>query len=231
MVDRVPQVHGLVRPEPHDHCLGSDRQRTGEDVVIIDGLLQVHEHPAAGVVGGVQFGRVADAGDAAPGAAVVGLHEQRVADPLGDGVEVERLVVAGGGIGVTGVVHRVLVGHEHGVRHLEPQPHHRAVGRVLLHGLEREGAVQQVHVVHQRDLLQPFPRHVIPVRQPVDDQRVAGLVPQIERLDGDPLGVEDVPGAARAGDRAEPAQDLLECPRPVFLGAEQQPDQVPGAGQ
>jgi hypothetical protein len=28
-------------------------------------------------------------------AAVVRLHEQRVADPLGDGVEVERLVVAG----------------------------------------------------------------------------------------------------------------------------------------
>ena len=197
VVDRVAQVHGLVRLEAHDHRLGADRQRAGEDVVV-DGLLQVHEHLAALVVGGVQFGRVADPGDAAPGTAVIRLHEQRVADPLRDGVQVEGLVVAGGGVGVARVVHRVLVGDEHGLRHLEAQPHHRAVGRVLLHGLEGERAVQQVHAVHQGDLLQPLPRVVVPVREPVDDQVVAGAVAQVERLDGDPLAVEGVPGAAGA---------------------------------
>ena len=169
--------------------------------VIVDGLLQVHEHLAAGVVGGVQFAGVADPGDAAPGAAVVGLHEQRIADLPGDGVQVERLVVAGGGIGVAGVVDRVLKGHEHRFRHLEAEPEHRAVGRVLLHRLERERAVQQVNAVHQRDLLEPLPRVVIPVREPVDDQVVAGVVAQAERLDGDPLAVEGVLAAARPADR------------------------------
>src|SRR5207248_8096789 len=67
-----------------------------------------------------------------------------------------------------------------------------------------------------------------PVREPVDDQLVARPVAQAERLDGDPLTIEDVPAAVRARDRAQPAQYLLERPRPVLLGAEQQPDQVPG---
>ena len=186
VVDRVAQVHGLVRPELHDHRLGADGQRTGEDVVV-DGLLQVHEHLAAGVVRGVQFGGVVDARDAAPGPAVVGLHEQRVADLRGDGIQVEGLVVPGGGVRVARVVDRVLVRHEHGLGHLEAEPHHRAVGRVLLHRLERERAVQQVHAVHQRDLLQPFPGHVVPVGEPVDDQVVPRPVAQPERLDGDPL--------------------------------------------
>ena len=104
MVDRVAQVHGLVRLEAHDHRLGADRQRAGEDVVV-DGFLQVHEHLTALVVSGVQFGGVADPGDAAPGTAVKRLHEQRIADPFRDGVQVEGLVVAGGGVGVPCVVH------------------------------------------------------------------------------------------------------------------------------
>ena len=200
VLDRVAQVHGLVRLELHHHGLGADGQRAGEDVVV-DGLLQVHEHLAAGVVGGVQFGHVVDPGHAAPGPAVVGLHEQRVADLLGDGVQVEGLVVAGRGVGVAGVVERVLVRHQHRLRHLEPEPHHRAVGRVLLHRLERERAVEQVDLVHHGHLLQPFPGDVVPVREPVDDQVVAGLVTQAERLDGDPLDVEGV-RAARPLDRA-----------------------------
>ncbi|MGO9078859.1 MAG: hypothetical protein ACLQDY_07410 [Streptosporangiaceae bacterium] len=34
-------------------------------------------------------------------------------------------------------------------------------------------------------------------------------------------------GAGGVADRAEPGQQRLERPRPVVLGAEQQPDQVP----
>jgi hypothetical protein len=39
---RVAAVHGLVRVELHHHRLGADRQRAGEHVVAVDGLLQVH---------------------------------------------------------------------------------------------------------------------------------------------------------------------------------------------
>src|SRR5947209_7061453 len=80
---------------------------------------------------------VADHRDTAPAAAVEGLHEERIAELVGDGVEVELAVVPGGGVGVFGVVERVLVGHQHRLRHLEPQPDHGAVGGVLLHRLER----------------------------------------------------------------------------------------------
>ena len=226
VLDRVAQVHGLVRLELHHHGLGADGQRAGEDVVV-DGLLQVHEHLAAGVVGRVQFVGVLDPGHAAPGSAVVGLHEQRVADLLGDRVQVEGLVVAGRGVDVTRVVDRVLVRNQDRLRHLEPEPHHRAVGRVLLHRLERERAVEQVDPVHHGDLLEPLPGVVVPVRQAVDDQVVAGLVTQAERLDGDPLDVEGV-RAARPVDRTQPAQDLGEGRGPVVLGAEQEPDRVPG---
>ena len=226
MVDRVPQVHGLVRLELHDHGLGADRQRPGKHVVV-NRVLQVHEHLAAFVVGGVQLGGIADPRDPAPGAAVVRLHEQRVADLLGDRVEVERLVVLGRGVGVPRVVHRVLVRHEYGLWHLEPEPQHRAVRRVLLHRLEGERAVQQVHVVHQRDLLEPLARDVVPVGQTVDDQVVPRPVAQPERLDGDPLGVEGVPGAVRTGHGAKTAHHFLEGARPVLLRSEQKPDQVP----
>ena len=227
VVDRVAQVHGLVRLELHHHGLRADRQRPGEHVVALDRALQVHEHLAARVVGGVQLGRVADPRHPAPRAAVVRLHEQRVADLLGDRVEVERLVVLGGRVGVPGVVHRVLVRHQDGLRHLETEAQHRAVGRVLLHRLERERAVQQVHAVHERDLLEPLARDVVPVGEPVDDQVVARPVPQRERLDRDPLGVEGVPRSVLSGHGANPPHYLLECPRPVLLRAEQQPDQVP----
>ena len=162
-----------------------------------------------------------------PRAAVVGLHEQRVAHALGDRVEVELLVVAPRGVGPPRVVRRVLERHEHRLGHLEPQAHHRAVGRVLLHALERERAVEQVHVVHERDLLEPLARHVVPVREPVDHQVVAGLVAQVERLDGDPLDVEGVLVARARADRPQPLHDRLERLGPVLLGAEQQPDQMP----
>ncbi len=218
VLDRIAQVHGLVRLKAHDHRLGADRQRAGEHVVVVDRLLQVHQHLAALVIRGMQFRGVPDPGYAAPGAAVVRLHIQRVTDPLRDGVQIEW------------PIDRVLERHEYGLRHLEPQPHHRAVSRVLFHRLKGERAVQQVHVVHQGDLLQPLPRVVVPVSEPVDDQAVAWVVAQAERLDGEPLAIEGMPGAAGAGHRAQPAQDLLESKGPVLLGSEQQADQVPGLG-
>ena len=230
VVDGVARVHRLVRVEVHHHRLGADRQRPGEHVVALDGGLQVHQHLAGLVVGAVQLVDVADARDAAPGTAVVRLHEQRVADLVGDRVEVERLVVAGGGVGVLRVVDRVLVRHQRRVGHLQAEPHHRAVGGVLLHGLEGERRVHQVDAVHQRDLLQPLARDVVPVGQPVDHQVVGRLVAQVERLDRDALDVVRVLRARPVGHRADPPHQVLEDPRPVVLRPEQESQQVPVGG-
>ena len=228
MVDGVAVVHRLLGPEVHDHRLGADRERAREVVVALDRGLEVHQPLARLVVGAVQLGAVADVADADPLAAVVGLHEQRVADGLRDLVEVERLVVLGRGVGEARVVGRVLVRDEHGPRHLQAQPQHRAVGGVLLHRLERERAVEQVDVVHQRDLLQPLAREVVPVGEPVDDEVVARLGAQVERLHRDPLGGQAVLGPRRVGDRADAGDEGLEGGRPVLLGAEQHADQVRG---
>ena len=73
------------------------------------------------------------------------------------------------------------------VRHVEAEPDHRAVRRVLLHRLERERAVEQVGAVDQRGLLQPLARVVVPVGEPVDDQAGADRVDEVERLDRQPL--------------------------------------------
>jgi hypothetical protein len=226
VVDGVAVVHRLVGPEVHDHRLGADGERAREDVVAVDRGLQVHQPLAGGVVGAVELLRVADVADPDPLPAVVGLHEQRIADLGGDRVEVERPVVARRGVRVAGVLRRVLVRHEHRLRHLEAEPQHRAVGGVLLHRLERERRVQQVHVVHQRDLLEPLARHEVPVGEAVDDEVVARLVAQVERLDGDPLAGHVMRGAGRVLDRPEAVQQRLEGARPVLLRAEQQPDQV-----
>ena len=173
--DLVPVVHRQLGPELHHHRLRPDRQRAREDVVAVDRLLQVHQPLPRDVVGRVQVVAVLDPGDAHPGATVVGLHEQRVARSARRprrgrtaGCTARRCTPTSRG-------RRVLVRHEDGVGHLEPEAHHRAVGGVLLHRLERERAVEQVHVVHQRDLLQPLARVVVPVREPVDDQVVARL--------------------------------------------------------
>ena len=58
---------------------------------------------------------------------------------------------------------------------------------MLLHRLERERVVEEVHLVHQRELLQPLAGDVVPPREPVDDQLVARPVTEIERLVDDPF--------------------------------------------
>ena len=141
-----------------------------------------------------------DPRDADPLAAVERLHVQRVADLLGDVLEVERQVVARGHVleaSATMVLaarhgRRHLVRHHPRLRHLEPEPDHRAVGGVLLHRLERERVVEQVDVVHQHRLLHPLARDLVPPAEPVDDELVARLRAEVERLVRDPLGAEDV---------------------------------------
>ena len=225
MRDGVPVVHRLVGLELHHHRLGADRQRPGE-VLVLDGGLEVHQHLAGLVVGLVEVVAVVDPGDAAPAAAVERLHVHRVAELVGDLVEVERLVVLLRGVGPAHVVDRVLVGHQDRARHLEAEPEHGAVRRVLLHRLERERAVQQVGPVDQRGLLQPLARVVVPVGEPVDDELGAHRVHQVERLDGQPLAAEGVRAAVGEGDRSDAAEDRLEGLRPVLLGSQQQADQV-----
>ena len=226
--DFVAVVHRPVRAELHDHRLGTDRQRPREHVEVLDRGLQMHQPPPRGVVGALQLLTVAHAADADPLPAVVGLHEQRVADLLGDRGQVERLVVPGGRVLEAGVVRRVLVRDEHRRRHLQPEPDHRAVCGVLLHRLERERAVQEVDVVHQRDLLQPLAREVVPVREPVDHELVARPVAQVEWLHRDPLGGDPVLVPRGVGDRPESRHERLERRRPVVLGPQQQPDQMLG---
>jgi hypothetical protein len=225
VVDRIPLVHRLLGPEVHDHRLGADRQGPGEHVVRLDSLLQVHEHLAGLVVGGPQVVDVLDAGHSAPGAAVERLHVHRVAHLPGDLGQVERLVVTLAGVGPPHIVDRVLVRHENRVRHLHAEPHQGAVGGVLLHRLERERRVQQIDVVHQRNLLQPLARMVVPVREPVDHEVVPGRGAQVEGFDTDAFGLQ---GVLLSGvlERSEPTGDRLERPRPVLLHAEEESDEV-----
>ena len=96
---------------------------------------------------------------------------------------------------------------------------------MLLHRLERERRVQQVGAVHQRGLLEPLARVVVPVGEAVDHQAGAHRVGEPERLDREPLAAYLVPLAA-VDHRADPGQDRLEGPWPVLLGAEEEPDQV-----
>ena len=212
MRHRVAVVHRPLGLELHDHRLRPDRQRAREHVEPLDRRLQVHDPLPRRVVRALELGAIDDATDPDPLAAVVGLHEQRVADLLGDRGQVERLVVLVRGVLKARVVRRVLVRHEHRLRHLQTEANHRAVGGVLLHRLEGERAVEQIHVVHQRDLLEPLAREVIPVGQPVDDQLVLRPVAEVERLDGDPLGGDPVALAGAVGDRAEPPDQCLERP-------------------
>src|SRR5437660_1330236 len=67
-------------------------------------------------------------------------------------------------------------------------------------------------------------------RSPVDDQRVPRLVPQVERLDGDPHRAQRVAVTGVVGHRPQPPEQRLERARPVVLGAEQQPDEVFNVG-
>ena len=84
VVDLVAVVHRPVGLEAHHHRLGADREAAREDVEVLDRRLQVHQPLARLVVAACSSSRSRDPRDADPLAAVERLHEQRVADPLGD---------------------------------------------------------------------------------------------------------------------------------------------------
>src|SRR4029450_10715324 len=134
-----------------------------------------------------------------------------------------------GGGGEPLVLGRDLVGQQPGRGHVEPEPDGGAVAGVLLHRLEGERVVEQVGPVHQGDLLEPFPRVVVPVGEAVDDQGVADGLAQVEGLDGDPLGGHLVGLAVELDAGGELAEVLLERGRPVVLGPGQQAEQGGGS--
>ncbi len=166
----IAPVYRLRRVVAHHHRLGADREAASEDVESFYRRLEVHEPLAGFVVAPVELVGVLDPRHADPCAPVERLHEQRVADLLRDAIELERPVVLRGGVGEARVVGRLLVGDQPGFRDLQAEPDHGRVGGVLLHRLERERVVHEVHVVHQSDLLQPLPRDVVPVREAVDHE-------------------------------------------------------------
>ena len=134
---------------------------------------------------------VVDLGHAHPAAAVVGLHEHRIAEALPDvlleveeaGVALERDLQVG--LALVG-----LGGDEHRVRYRHPEPHHRAVRRVLLVGLHRPRVVEDVDAVHDDGLLDPLAARAEPMRQPVDHEVVLHGLAQVEGLDRHALDVE-----------------------------------------
>src|SRR4029450_7786163 len=68
-------------------------------------------------------------------------------------------------------------------------------------------------------------RQRVPPREAVDDERVAGLGAQVERLVDDALARQLVRLAAPA-EQADAAEQELERARPVLLGSEQEADLV-----
>ena len=226
MVHRVALVHGSLGVEMQHHRLGSDAEAAGEDVVPLHGGLQVHQPLLGLVVGAVQCVDVLDATHPHPGAAVERLHVQRHADVARHLGEIEPAQVPLRGDGESRIVRRLLVGHHPRLGNAQPQPDHGAVRGVLLHGLERERVVEQVDVVHERHLLQPLARQVVPPGEPVDDEPEAGGGSEVEGLVPDPLRRELVRLAPMA-DRPDAAEEGRERRRPILFGCEQQPDLVP----
>ena len=171
MAHLVAIVQRLVGIEPHHHRLGADRKAAREHLEVLDRRLHVHQLLARLVVAAAQRVRVTGTRDAAPLPAVERLQVERKADAVADLRKVEGLVVARRRRREALVPQWLLVRNQPRVRHLQAEPHHRAVRGVLLHRLERERVVEQVDVVHQRHLLQPFARERVPPPDPVEDER------------------------------------------------------------
>ena len=220
-VDLVAVVEGGAGVVLDDVDLRSDADGADEQVEGVDGLLQVHDPLAGLLVGAAQLLRVVDAGDADPGAAVVGLHEERVAEALADLLELPLATVAlHRGVDV-GVVGEPLLGRDHpGLGDRHPELHHGAVGGVLLHRLQRPRVVEHVEAVHDDGLLDPLAAGMEPVGEAVEDHVVADRLAQEERVDGDAFDVEVDAVAADRDAEVQPLDDLLEAAGPADVGAE-----------
>ena len=185
----------------------------------------MHQLFARLVVAAAQLLLISRTRDATPLSAVERLQVERKAHVVADVVQVERAVVARRRRREALVRRRLLVRDQPRVGHLESEAHHRAVRRVLLHRLERERVVQQVDVVHQRDLLQPLARQEVPPPDAIDDERVPRLVAQVEGFVEHTLDLELVPLASPL-EAADSRGERLERGRPVVFGAEHESDQV-----
>ena len=224
-VDLVTIVERGGRVVLDDVDLRANADRADEQVEGVDGLLQVHDPLAGLLVGLLQLARVVDARHADPRAAVVGLHEERVTEALADLVELEVPAVAlHGRVDVRVVADELLRGDHPGLGDRHPELHHRRVGRVLLHRLERPGVVEHVEAVHDDGLLDPLAAGMKPVGQAVEDDVVADGLTQVVRLDGNPLDVEVEDIAAEGDVEIETLDELLVAAWPTDIGAERQTD-------
>ena len=198
-----------------------------EVIVGQDALLQVHHLRAALLVGAAQRFLVVDLVDADPGAAVVGFHEQRVADLVADFAEVEvARVLAQRRLQVGAVV--VSFGRNHpGVGDRQAEAHHRAIAGLLFVGLQRPRVVVDIEVVQDDRFLDPFAAGLVPVGQAVDDDVVLDRLAQVERFDRGAFDLETDFLAVVRNRQVEPAHQGLVTDRPADVGTERQPD-VPG---
>ena len=190
VVHRVAVVQRCRRVVADQPGLRSEADAADEQVVRLDGPLQMQQVRAALVVGAMQFGFVIDPTHAGPSATVVRLDEQRVADLLADLAEIEQPGVALQGDLEVGLRLVLLGWHHRGGRDRHAEADHRAVRRVLLHRLDRPRVVEHVQPVGEDRLLDPLPARRVPVGQTVDDEVVARRLAQIERLDDHPVGLE-----------------------------------------
>ena len=144
VVAGVSVVQGSARVIADDPDLRPEADATDEQIVWIDGLLEVHQVRAALVVQTLQVLGSVDAADPCPPAAVVRLDVHRVADLFAQFGEVEHLCVSlerDLEVGFRVVLFRR---HHPRRRNRHTKPHHGAVRRVLLVGLDRPRVVEDV---------------------------------------------------------------------------------------
>ena len=220
-MERCPRV---VADDPG---LRSHPEDPDEYVPGLCGTLQVHDAAARLLVRRLQLVGVVDPAHPHPGASVVRLHEEGVAELLANLTKIEQPGVAlqsrlqvGGGL--------VLLGRDHpGVGHGQAEPHHRHVRAVFLHRLEGPRVVEDVQPVHEHGLLDPLPADLVPVGEPVEHDVVPRVLSQVEGLDRDPLHLDPV-RLAFVGDGPEAVDDPLETRRPAEVRPQRQPDDPGG---
>jgi len=184
----------------------------------------VHDRRGRLFVGTVERVPVGDVADAAPTAPVEGFHVEGVADEVREGAEVEAVLVAGNGgavfVGVRAAVRR----DEPGFGDVQSEPDHGDVGGVFFHALKGEGVVEQVHVVEQGSLFQPFARLVVPPREAVDDEVVGRGGAQVEGVDADTFDIDLIFLAFVGDGGVVGAVEGFEHFRPVVFVGEEETD-------
>src|SRR5690606_40939541 len=101
---------------------------------------------------------------------------------------------------------------------------HRAVGGLVLHGLQRPWIVERVEIVGDGRFLYPLPRRVIPVGQAVDDEVVADRLLQVERFYVDAFDLELQRVLAGRYGEDELTKQRLVADGPADICTKRQPD-------